>query len=287
MPLGEIAERSDLPKSGAHRLLATLVDLGWAEQDRETGFYRLTMRLAVLGQRFYVGIGPPGHLPAAARPFCARLPRVRAACRRRRQRARVDRARARRHGRARPRVSAGGDHGERAALRHRERQGVARDADVDARDALPVRDGGFAHADDYGPNVIRSIDALLRDLRTTARRGYGVALNEAEPGVTAIAAAIRSGPEGAAVGTVSIAGPTVRVDGQARPRTRPPGRQVRFRDVGALAAAPESRFERGHGDHARAGRRGGRCCGRCRTGRAILPTQRAMTGRPSSWQPGP
>ena len=37
MPLGEIAERLDLPKSGAHRLLATLVDLGWAEQDRERG----------------------------------------------------------------------------------------------------------------------------------------------------------------------------------------------------------------------------------------------------------
>src|SRR5215471_16275153 len=59
MPLGEIAERLGLPKSGAHRLLATLVDLGWAEQDKETSFYRLTMRLAVLGQRFYVASGLP------------------------------------------------------------------------------------------------------------------------------------------------------------------------------------------------------------------------------------
>src|SRR5882724_9307407 len=53
MPLGEIAERLGLPKSGAHRLLATLVDLGWAEQQPDTAFYRLTMRLAVLGQRFF------------------------------------------------------------------------------------------------------------------------------------------------------------------------------------------------------------------------------------------
>ena len=74
-----------------------------------------------------------------------------------------------------------------------------------------MRNGGFDHADGYGPNVIRSIEALLRDLRTTARRGYGLALNEAEPGVTAIAAAVRSGRDGAAVGTVSIAGPTARV----------------------------------------------------------------------------
>ena len=31
MALGTISERLDLPKSGAHRLLATLVDLGWVE----------------------------------------------------------------------------------------------------------------------------------------------------------------------------------------------------------------------------------------------------------------
>src|SRR5437870_198765 len=59
LPLGEIAERLALPKSGAHRLLATLVDLGWAEKDTDTGFYRLTMRLAILGQRFYVSTGIP------------------------------------------------------------------------------------------------------------------------------------------------------------------------------------------------------------------------------------
>jgi hypothetical protein len=51
----------------------------------------------------------------------------------------------------------------------------------------------------------------LRDLRVTARRGYGLALNEAEPGVTAVAAAVRSGRGGGAVGTVSIAGPSARV----------------------------------------------------------------------------
>src|SRR5690242_21812006 len=59
MALGDIAERLALPKSGAHRLLATLVDLGWAEKDPDTSFYRLTMRLAVLGQQFYVATGIP------------------------------------------------------------------------------------------------------------------------------------------------------------------------------------------------------------------------------------
>src|SRR6185295_8932943 len=69
MALGEIAERLDLPKSGAHRLLATLVGLGWAEQDQGTGFYRLTMRLAVLGQRFYFASG----VPDVCQPVLARF----------------------------------------------------------------------------------------------------------------------------------------------------------------------------------------------------------------------
>src|SRR5258706_5805615 len=69
LPLGEIAERLSLPKSGAHRLLATLVDLGWAEQDDDTGFYRLTMRLAILGQSFYVATG----IPDICQPLLDRL----------------------------------------------------------------------------------------------------------------------------------------------------------------------------------------------------------------------
>ena len=74
-----------------------------------------------------------------------------------------------------------------------------------------LRNGGLDDVDKYGPNAIRSIEALLREIKTTANRGYGLAVNEAEPGVTAIAAAIRSKAGGVAMGTVSIAGPSVRM----------------------------------------------------------------------------
>jgi DNA-binding IclR family transcriptional regulator len=74
-----------------------------------------------------------------------------------------------------------------------------------------VKNGGFKDADRYGPNVQRSIESLLRDVKKTAQRGYGIANSEAEPGVTAIAAAICSGGDGAALGTVSVAGPSVRM----------------------------------------------------------------------------
>jgi IclR family acetate operon transcriptional repressor len=209
MPLGDIAERLDLPKSGAHRLLATLVDLGWAEQDRETGFYRLTMRLAVLGQRFYVASG----LPDVCQPVLERFAHD---CREFARLAVVDGSAL---------VWIAHAQGANGGLVYQPTEttgtvplfatasGKAWLATLKVNDAVQLiaKEGGFSHADRYGPNVIRSIEALLKELRTTARRGYGLAINEAEPGVTAIAAAIRSGMDGATVGTVSIAGPTVRM----------------------------------------------------------------------------
>jgi DNA-binding IclR family transcriptional regulator len=209
MPLGEIAERLVLPKSGAHRLLATLVDLGWAEQDNETGFYRLTMRLAVLGQRFYAASG----LPEICQPVLDRFARE---CREFARLAVVDGSAL---------VWIAHAQGATGGLLYQPAEttgtvplfatasGKSWLAALESNDAvrLVARHGGFGEADHYGPNVIRSIEALLKELRATARRGYGLALNEAEPGVTAIAASIRSGSNGAIVGTVSIAGPSTRM----------------------------------------------------------------------------
>ncbi|HET6958463.1 MAG TPA: IclR family transcriptional regulator C-terminal domain-containing protein, partial [Vicinamibacterales bacterium] len=76
---------------------------------------------------------------------------------------------------------------------------------------IVMKNGGLRDADRYGPNVVRSIEALLREIKATARRGYGLALSEAEFGVTAVAAAIRAGNGSPALGTVSIAGPGARV----------------------------------------------------------------------------
>lgn len=209
MPLGEIAERLDLPKSGAHRLLATLVSLGWAEQDDETSFYRLTMRLAVLGQRFYVASG----LPDVCQPVLDRFARD---CREFARLAVVDGSAL---------VWIAHAQGASGGLLYQPAEttgivplfatasGKAWLATLETNDAIQLvaRQGGLSQADRYGPNVIRSIEALLKELRATARRGYGLAFNEAEPGVTAIAAAIRSGSDGETVGTVSIAGPSARI----------------------------------------------------------------------------
>jgi IclR family acetate operon transcriptional repressor len=208
MPLGEIAEKLGLPKSGAHRLLATLVDLGWAEQNPDTGFYRLTMRLAILGQRFYVATGIPD--------ICQPL---------------LDRLAARSHEFARLAIVDGGSltwlaHAQGATggllyqpslatntvPLHVTASGKAWLASLPRELAVQhVLKTGFKEVGKFGPNAINSIDQLMLELDATAARGFGIAMNEAEPGVTAVACAIRADGVGGTLGTVSIAGPSVRL----------------------------------------------------------------------------
>jgi len=209
MPLGDIAERLELPKSGAHRLLTTLVDQGWVMKDPQTSFYRLTMRLAVLGQRFYVATG----IPDICQPLLDRLAReardfVRMAV--------VD---------SESLVWVAHAQGASGGLMYQPSQSMATvplyatasgkawlsTLRPDDAVQMVIKNGGFERADEYGPNVVQSIDALVRELKATTKRGYGLALNEAEPGVSTVAVAIRSGDDRSAVGTVSVAGPSVRM----------------------------------------------------------------------------
>lgn len=209
MPLGEIAERLALPKSGVHRLLATLVELGWAEKDPGTSFYRLTMRLAVLGQQFYVATG----IPDICQPLLDRLAKQ---CHEFARLAVVD---------GHSLVWVAHSQGASAGLVYQPSltsntvplfataSGKAWLATLPTKQAMQVvmKNGGLNDAERYGPNVVRSLEALLREIKATARRGYGLAFSEAEFGVTAVAAAIRAGERDPGLGTVSIAGPSARV----------------------------------------------------------------------------
>ena len=67
--LGVISERLGLQKGAAHRLLAALCDMGWVEQEPETGFYRLTLRLAIMGQRVLLAT----RIPDLTRPILQKL----------------------------------------------------------------------------------------------------------------------------------------------------------------------------------------------------------------------
>jgi IclR family acetate operon transcriptional repressor len=205
MTLGQIAEALEMPKSATHRLLCTLCELGWAEQDGATGFYRLTLRLAVVGQRLLMGT----RIPDVCQPVLDELARdteslVRMAI--------VE-----------------GDGLTWIAQAQGARTGLIYQPEVVARvplhitangkawlSMLPkplalrlVRDSRAASPNKAGPKVIRNDESFAKALEETRTRGWAMALQEAEEGVAAIAAPIRTSND-LAVGTVSIAGPVHR-----------------------------------------------------------------------------
>ena len=211
MPLGEIAERLALPKSGAHRLLATLVDSAGPNRTR-TGFYRLSMRLAILGQQFFVATG----IPDICQPLLDRLA-----------------------GECREFVAPGGGrrpslvwvaHAQGASERlmyqpslttntvplYATASGKAWLATLpEVRRSRTSRGtAAFKTLIGMGPTLCCTIDALRQEIENTGRRGYGMACGEAESGVTAVAAAIRADEHGPVLGTVSIAGPSARLTEQ-------------------------------------------------------------------------
>jgi IclR family acetate operon transcriptional repressor len=72
-----------------------------------------------------------------------------------------------------------------------------------------VKKHGYVVPARFGKPVVRDEASLLKELAATRARGYGVAIEEGEPGTCAMALPIL-GRDGIAVGTVSIAGPTSR-----------------------------------------------------------------------------
>lgn len=209
MSLGDVATTLGLPKSGTHRLLSTLVELGWAEQEAETGFYRLSMRLAILGQQFYVASG----IPDICQPVLDQLAKE---CREFVRLAVVDG-----HSLvwvAHAQGAFGGlmyqpTLGSNTVPLFATASGKAWLATLPSELAieLVMKNGGLKAANRYGPNAVKTIEAFLRELKATTKRGYGLAMSEAEFGVTAIAAPIRAGDKSPVLGTVSIAGPSARM----------------------------------------------------------------------------
>lgn len=207
LPLGEICQRLDLPKSAAHRLLTTLCELGWAEQDAQTGYYRLSLRLAIVGQQLLAGTKIPNMCQpvidalASATENLGRLAIV------------------------------GPDGLTWIAQAQGARAGLIYQPELIARVPLHVTANGKAwlatlpreaaielavasglgNREIGGPAAIRSLEAFTAALDEVRERGWALVQEEAESGVAAVAAAVMQGDH--AVGTVSVAGPLHRMTG--------------------------------------------------------------------------
>ena len=73
------------------------------------------------------------------------------------------------------------------------------------------------HLRSYTANTITTLDGLMRELDEVRARGYAIAIDELEIGLTAVAAPIRN-IHGEVVASMSISGPTFRLDARRVPQ---------------------------------------------------------------------
>jgi DNA-binding IclR family transcriptional regulator len=238
MRLTDLALNLRAPKSSTQRLLEHLAEQGWIEQDEATSQYRLTARLAVLGQRYMESAG----IVNIAQDLLARLAK---------QTGELARLTALDNGRL---VWIDSAQGAPPGLRYEPSMGTTIVSYATANGkawlstlgddeavAIAVADGlgkGKSRGP-VGPKALRSVDGFVRELEVTRKRGYALADEEAEGGVAAIAVAIRDPRAGGVLGTTSVAGPVIRV---TRARHEPIVRALNATASDLALAWPTSSF---------------------------------------------
>lgn len=209
LALSELARRIDVPKSAAHRLLQALASRGYVHQDPVTQNYAMSLKLAVLGFTFLHA----RHLPDIAQEALDRLARqsgeyCRLAVLEGDNLVWVARAQGATQG-LRYDPPMGG-----AVVLHATATGKAWLATLPEEDALRIVCArGFSTPPGFGKRAVKSVDELRAHLRETRRRGFGLAVEEGEPGTVAVAVVFRAhaGADAPVAGTVSIAGPLTRL----------------------------------------------------------------------------
>lgn len=205
-----LAEQRKIPVATMHRLLAELAELGYVRQLREGQKYVLTTRLISLGFRCL----STNSVADFAQPI---LDNVAALSRELVRLAIVDDGRLTWVARAQGAGSGlryDPDMGMDAAL-FCTASGHAWLATLSEAEALNiVARQGFGDPADYGPNAPADATDLLARLKKVRAQGFASVIDSAAVGTAALAAAIVRPADGAVVGTVSIAGPSARLNEQ-------------------------------------------------------------------------
>ena len=220
LPLHEISRRLDMPKSGCHRILSALIARGFLQQEPETQRYEPTLKLAILGFRFLASTG--------LKDICQ--PELRLLSRETGELARlavldnerlyfVSEAQGATWG-LRFDANLG-----RAAILHATAAGKAWLATLSNEEATRiVMSQGFGNAQDQplGPNAVADVAAFLAELEKTREIGFGIAREEAEPGVTSVAVPIAvDGATPPVVGCVIVVAPSARMPEERIPEVVP------------------------------------------------------------------
>lgn len=203
-----LAEKMQMPPASVHRLLSELAQHGYVLQVPETQKYRLTTKLFSLASQSLAATG----IVDLAQPILDRLALtskelVRLAL--------VDGA----HLTWIAKAQGAGfglrydpDMGQEAAL-FCTSAGHAWLAHLEESEVLRIVTGqGFGQPGAHGPNAPRNFAALEECLRETRDRGYAMVVDSAAVGTSAMAAPVMYARSERVVGTLSIAGPSARLD---------------------------------------------------------------------------
>ncbi len=202
-----IADSVDMPKSGAHRLLGELMQLGFVIQDADNGQYKPTGKLSALGMQHLAGSG----IIDAVQPLLDPLAQVSGELVRL---AVVDRSRL---------IFIAKAQGAQSGLRYDPDSGgeaplfctasafawLAGFSDDEAIRLIASR--GPMDPENRGPAAPSSFAAVLQQLGLARERGYGQAIDMSTPGMSAIAACVREPDTGQTVAVLSISGPGARL----------------------------------------------------------------------------
>ncbi|MBN3808634.1 IclR family transcriptional regulator [Paraburkholderia sp. Ac-20347] len=235
MTLATIADTLDIPRSGTHRLLAMLIEEGFVRQDEEHGEYILAMKLVSLALIYLSTSGvfdisqPVLDRLAEASGELARLGVVEGD-----NITFVGKAQGAKSG-----LRYDPDMGSNPPL-HCTASGQAWLATLTDERAIELvsKQGGLGPKAQNAPRAPKTIQQFLKDLNGARQRGYGVAIETYETGMTSIAAAVRNPVTNEVVGIVSLAGPSSRMP-EARLKELAPFLLEAASDMGAATLSSQ------------------------------------------------
>ncbi|MES3677444.1 IclR family transcriptional regulator [Halomonas elongata] len=207
LPLQTIAERLAIPKSAAHRICQELIRLGYVRQEPLSSHYQLTTRLVAMGSRFLASSGAPDVI----QPILDRLADesgelVRLGLIEGQRQIWIAKAQGARSG-----LRYDPDMGREAPLYYTA-SGHAWLASLSNDEALALVEAqGIDDPADYGPQAPRSHAELIECLNRTRTHGYSWQVEYVGVGTAALAVVVPHPLDGHVLGTLSVAGPSVRL----------------------------------------------------------------------------
>ncbi|WP_246943120.1 IclR family transcriptional regulator [Bacillus pinisoli] len=216
----EIANQIDINKSSVYRILSTLVQYGYVEQDVETGRYKLGYKFLEVSSRLLESID----LRAEARPYLQELEQetnevIHLVVYDQGEVVYIEKLEGTETLRMHSKV------GKRAPM-HCTSVGKAILANLPSSVVLDIveRKGLPMHTN----KTITEKEAFLMELNNVKKLGYALDLEENEPGISCIAVPIFDHLE-RAIAAVSISGPTIRMTGERMEQLQGKMREIGYR----------------------------------------------------------